>query len=420
MQSKLITLYEDSTSFLSDHHRYINDLWGLRDIVGRNNFILQADGSFRIMHYVGFYQSGKTRVQILPKVQRLSTEDESQKSLDFIYRLLKWTDFLKHKKLDAQFLSSSNTDLLEIFINLLIVNFIELFQRRTFKKYEAKVDNLQFIKGKIQFADTIRTNPILKHRHVVSFDEYTINNPINQIFKTLFLQLLRKTNSPENKKLLVIGLSFLEEVDTIVLSPQIFKTIRFDRLNSEYLPIFNLAKLFFHKGQPGLSEGKDKTLSFLIPLNDLFEEFIFKIISSFSTEDFQYHHHSPEVWLAKEGRENRFKLKPDFTITQNGNVITILDAKYKCPYNDAGVVDIDEKDLYQLTSYAFRYNCRKLFLIYPVFHGFDTSKSLITEYTINSAIGDVTLGIIQIDITEENLSKIIESVKNISQNFISS
>lgn len=416
MQSKLITLYEDSTSYLSDHEEYINDLSGLRDIVGRNNFVLQSDGSFRIMHYVGFYQSGKTRVQILPKIQRFGSEDEGQKSLDFIYRLLKWTDFLKYKKLDAQFLSASNTDLLEIFINLFITNFIDLFQRRTFKKYETQIDNLQFIKGKIHFSDTIRTNPILRHRHIVSFDEYSINNPLNQIFKTLSLQLLRKTNSPENKKLLVIGLSFLEEVDTIVLSPQVFKTVRFDRLNSEYVPIFNIAKLFFHKGQPGMSEGKDKTLSFLVPLNSLFEEFVFKVISSFRTKEFQYNHHSPEAWLAKEGNQNRFLLKPDFTITHMGDVVTILDAKYKCPFNESGVVDIGEKDLYQLTTYAFRYNCRKLFLIYPAFEGFDNSKPLIAEYTINSVIGDVTLDIVQIDIAEKDLTQIVESVRGIFSN----
>jgi 5-methylcytosine-specific restriction enzyme subunit McrC len=67
-QSDVITLFEDSTTLLRDYHDHLRNLNVLRDIVEPRNFSLQADGNIRVMHYVGFFQRGKTRVQILPKV----------------------------------------------------------------------------------------------------------------------------------------------------------------------------------------------------------------------------------------------------------------------------------------------------------------------------------------------------------------
>lgn len=416
MPSEVITIFEDYPKEIQGYEKHLQNLYVLRDIVGTNCFSLQSDGTFQVMHYVGFFQRGNTRVQILPKIYAKTdlasyTDDEVKYSLDFIYRMLYWSGYLNHKRLSPQLQSSSESDLLEIFIGLFINEFDDLFRRRIFRTYEQQEENQQFIKGKILFSETVRRNPILKHLHYVRFDEYTINNPLNQVFKSLILQLLGKTNSSNNKKKLVTGLTYLQDVDLINLNPNVFRKIKFDRLNTEFEPLFNLAKLFFHNLQPGLSEGKEKTVSFLLPIHLLFENFISRIFESFSDSELKFNYHKPQLPLALHNGVKVFWLEPDFTITCGDNVITILDTKYKFPFDKDGNVAINTGDLYQLSTYALRYNCKNLFLIYPKFLGIDNEKSLLTEYKIQSAFGIITLCVMQVDIMENDLIKITEEFR---------
>jgi 5-methylcytosine-specific restriction enzyme subunit McrC len=416
LKTETITVFQDYLNVLPDYEKHLHNLYALRDIIGRNNFSLQSDGTFQIMHYVGFFQKGNTRIQILPKIYSKTdlsvyNQTELTTSMDFLYRLLYWSGFLNHEKLAPQLQSSSSTDLLEIFIGIFITEFIELFSRKINRNYIQQEENQQFVKGKILFSETIRRNPLLRHLHYVRFDEYTINNPLNQIFKSLMLELLTKSNSSVNKRKLVIGLTYLQEVDLINLSGALFKQIRFDRLNTDFEPLFNLAKLFFHNSQPGLSQGKEKTFSFLVPVHLLFENFVAKVLDSFTSDDFEYCYHHPQLHLGKQNGENVFLLEPDFTIQHNNKVITILDTKFKYPFDKSGNVGISTDDLYQLIAYAVRYNCKKLFLIYPKFFGEKGASSLLAEYKIESPFGEISLRVIQIDIMNQKLSEITERLK---------
>lgn len=416
MKTETITIFSDYWNELPDYEKHLPNLYALRDIVGTNNFSLQADGSLQIMHYVGFFQKGNTRLQILPKIYAKTdlssfSGTELNTSLDFIYRLLYWSGFLNYKKLTPQLQNASATDLLEIFISIFINEFNELFSRKVHRTYIQQEENQQFIKGKILFAETVKRNPILKHRHYVRFDEYTINNPLNQIFKALIFELLAKTSSSTNKKKLVTGLAYLQEVDLISLNAFIFKKIKFDRLNADFEPLFNFAKLFFHNTQPGLSEGKEKTFSFLVPVHMLFEKFVAKIFVDFSSNAIEFSYHKPHLYLGKESGEEVFLLEPDFTIAYKDAILSVLDTKFKYPFNNKGNVEINDSDLYQLTTYAVRYNCTNLFLIYPKYLGSSIDKSLLAEYFLQSPFGEISLRIVQLDIMNDDLPSLKEDFK---------
>lgn len=418
MKTETITVFQDYLNSIPDYEKHIQSLYALRDIVGKNNFSLQADGTFQLMHYVGFFQKGNTRLQILPKIYSktdlpLYSETELETSLDFLYRLLYWSGFLNHKKLAPQLQSASSGDLLEIFVGIFITEFIDLFSKKIHRNYIQQEENQQFIKGKILFSETVRRNPLLRHLHYVRFDEYTINNPLNQIFKALILELLTRTTSSTNKRKLVTGLTYLQEVDLINLNSSAFRQIRFDRLNTDFEPLFNLAKLFFHNSQPGLSHGKEKTFSFLVPVNQLFENFVAKLLTSFSSDEFEYCCHRPQLHLGTHEGEDVFLLEPDFTILYQNSVVTILDTKFKNPFNKDGKVEIGTGDLYQLTTYAVRYNCTQLILIYPKFLGLNNERSILAEYVIKAPFGEISLRVIQIDIMSDNLNSIAEELRSL-------
>ena len=423
MNAKVVTIYEDYPNKLSDYSEHLGALNKLRNIIGARYFSLQVDGTLQIMHYVGFFQFGNTRIQILPKVYAKSSpgslsNSEITDSIGFVYRLLYASGYLNVKKLLPQLQNASGGDLLEIFIEIFISEFIKEFRKNVHRNYIQIEENQQFIKGKIIVSETVRRNPILKHLHYTRFDEFSINNSLNQVFKSLILLLLSKTKSVSNKKKLVIGLTYLQDVELVTLGESHFRKVKFNRLNNSFEPLFNLAKLFFYNQQPGLSEGEAETFSFLVPMHTLFERYLATIFDSFSNTSFTFHYHCPRYYLGKEGNKNVFQLEPDFTVFSGSRCICILDAKYKYPFKDSEENEnpdtkVSTSDLYQLCTYALRYSSKILVLIYPKFVGSPKDDSIISEYEIQSESGLVKLLIVQIDIIEKDMESISSNLYHV-------
>ena len=418
MNTKVVTIYEDYPNKLSDYREHLGALNKLRNTIGARYFSLQVDGTLQIMHYVGFFQFGNTRIQILPKVYAKSSPDsldclEVNESIGFVYRLLHASGYLNVKKLLPQLQNASGGDLLEIFIEIFISEFIKEFRRKIHRNYVQIEENQQFIKGKIIVSETVRRNPILKHLHYTRFDEYSINNPLNQVFKSLILLLLSKTKSVSNKKKLVIGLTYLQDVELVSLGEGHFRKVKFNRLNNSFEPLFNLAKLFFYNQQPGLSEGEAETFSFLVPMHKLFESYIATILGRFNETDLTFNYHSPKYYLGKEGSKEVFLLEPDFTVFSGTQCVCILDAKYKYPFNDKGDTKVNTSDLYQLSTYSLRYYCKMLVLVYPKYVGSPKDDSIISEYKIQSESGLVKLLIVQIDIIEKDMESISSNLYHV-------
>jgi 5-methylcytosine-specific restriction enzyme subunit McrC len=66
-----------------------------------------------------------------------------------------------------------------------------------------------------------------------------------------------------------------------------------------------------------------------------------------------------------------FVLKPDIALERPGEGIeAILDTKWKLLDEADKKLGISQADLYQMTSYAVRYGCNRVGLIYPATAGF--------------------------------------------------
>jgi hypothetical protein len=75
-----------------------------------------------------------------------------------------------------------------------------------------------------------------------------------------------------------------------------------------------------------------------------------------------------------------------------------LDVKYKNP--DQG---ISQEDVYQILTYALRYKCNKLFLVYPTFNNAQKPVEIINTYIISTDVGDIELSLIQVDLREKDI-----------------
>jgi 5-methylcytosine-specific restriction enzyme subunit McrC len=213
------------------------------------------------------------------------------------------------------------------------------------------------------------------HIHPLEFDEFTQDNPLNRLFKAVLLLLRRITQQETNRRRIRSVLLQMDEILTGSLEREMFDGIRFDRQNKDYQILFNMAKMFFFRSGFQFRAGSEHVISFLIPLNALFEKAVGRLVREALKDlpDLEIVEQGPVRWLSDSLLEadtlepewqNSFQLRPDVTVIQkDGNMIAILDAKYKNPEKPS------REDVYQMVTYASRYRCGQLFLIYPMFLG---------------------------------------------------
>lgn len=411
MNSEVISIFEDTQIKLQLTEKQKKDMIDLKDLWGRQNLSIQADGTVLMKHYVGFVVSGETRIQILPKIysgHNYDPNNEARESCELLLRLLSYSGYLSIKEIPKpQTIESCKNDLLEIFITMFIDKFLKYFCTDPHRQYETTEENLQFIKGKIMFQKSLLKNIYTNHMHYVEYEEFTIDTVLNRIFKTIFLKLIYATKINSSKVKIKLALTYLEDVNTIALSPIIFNSIKFTRLNEKYKPLYNFAKLFYYNQQPGFKNGDENAFTFLVPLNKLFEYYIFKLLEesdiTSNGKECKVNYQKPQHYLGEYEGEGIFLLKPDITVTEGNNVKIILDAKYK-KIAVRGDSFVSQADIYQMIGYAAHYKCKDIFLVYPVYKYKDKLEEPII-IKVKMFNEEISIRIIEVDILNENIEE---------------
>lgn len=398
----VIKVFEDRQQKVELTIQNMKDLFEMKNIIGGNNIIIQADGTLLIRHYVGFIQLNKTRLLVYPKISiGLDVEEEYEKSFEILTKMLMHSGFLSVKKIpEAQNITKFQNDLMELYISIFADELKVQFQRDINRGYNNQLENQSFIKGKVDFNETIKHNSFKKHLHYVRYDEFNENTLINRIFKTVIQILIVKTKVKQNKIKLKQILLWLEDVSELRIDKDIWNKVIFTRQNKKYKSAFNMAKLFYYNSSPIIKDGNISALSFLIPVNQVFEMYLFKLLDENGMSDYQIKFQGPIDYLAEKEGKKFLKMKPDITLIKNAKVSKVIDAKYKI------ITDIDEKilvaqgDVYQMLAYSVRYQCDDIYLIYPKSLA-DSQDGIITSFTISNYDKTVKIRIIKVDLEDD-------------------
>lgn len=274
------------------------------------------------------------------------------------------------------------------------------FQRDINRGYNNQLENQSFIKGKVDFNETIKHNSFKRHLHYVRYDEFNENTLINQIFKAVIQVLIVRTRVKNNKIKLKQLLLWLEDVATISIAEDTWNRIMFTRQNRKYESAFNMAKLFYYNASPNIKDGETSALSFLVPVNQLFELYLYKLLKRNLKSDYDIKYQSPINYLAELNGKKFLQMKPDITLLKNNQVCKIMDAKYKIVGDIDDNLTVSQTDVYQMLSYSVRYQCNDIQLIYPKLLNED-SDGLVASFTIQNYDQVVTVRLIKIDLTED-------------------
>ena len=372
------TIYEYS-EVKGDLKKYIIDTPLLHKYFKLDWYILKSQ------QYCGILNFGDKDYYLLPKV----ADNNDEKNLDIFIYMLMYAYDIKLENEDIASCKNEKHNILEVFIQLFAQRLFKEFGRGIYKEYITEQDNLTTLKGKYLINENLKYNHV-KNKIYCEFDEFSINNTLNQFFLFALKSLLPYT---KNKKLLKQCELALDEVEDKQFDINTLK-INFHRLNLRYRDSFEFALLLLNKSIPLFAKDK-KSFAFLFDMNMLFEKFIARIVKE--------KYDDVEV-LNKSKKFGELYLKPDI-IVRSKNII--IDCKYKIIQEDK-IANRDDR--YQMYVYANNFeNINATMLLYPK-HLDVIDKAIILGQNYKKVV--LKMKSIELDFDRDGFEEYIEEIKN--------
>ncbi|WP_103641519.1 McrC family protein [Campylobacter concisus] len=379
------------------------DLFKAVDAFTRENFATveflkpgrDKKGDFlQAQNYVGIIQtkSGDS-LEILPKIHdndNGSNKEAVENSKRILLRMLKTLKNHPFKNINIANLKSLNLPLLEIFISMFLDEVSKLIKIGIKSDYVELEDNLKFLKGKLKISEQIRKNIVHKERFYVCYQEFSIDRAENRLIKSTLEFLYRRSKSSKNQRLIREYLFIFDEISSSSDINADFSRLKLNRQTKHYEQALLWSKIFLQNKSFSPYRGSDVAFALLFDMNTLFESYFGNFIKK-KLPDAILQHSQKHLIEKPKG----FMLKPDiFLRHQKQNYIA--DTKWKIVKSGD---DISQADLYQLYAYGKKYECGRLYLVYPRISGVD-QKAMKFKYENN-----IWLNVLYFDLEKDEISR---------------
>lgn len=346
----------------------------------------------KFTQFCGVIQLGDLTIEVLPKIAR--QERDVLHCQQVLVRLLQVTGALPPQQVGEATLGQQRHALLDVFIEHFRGMVAQQMQLGLIRRYVPMEDELATVRGRIDLVRQVRLNAFSPQRVHCRFDEFDIDNPYNQVLSYVVGMLLHRTHHPAIKRGLNELLAHLAPASSRSFTPEQVEALVFDRLNQRWQPIFKRCAEFLRGLHPNVTAGGMPALALMFDMNRLFESYVtWRARRAF--KGLQIQPQGPRRFLAaNQAGKGVFQLRPDISVLKGTQVVLIADAKWKILSPEERKLGIASADLYQLVSYALRYQCQRLALIYPAMEG--VSLGLREKLTIEGS--DVQLAIYSIDL----------------------
>lgn len=400
----------------NDFRNFINECWNNRYSIyddsgllnenddSREQRFLTFDGNkIKARNYIGVINYEGEEITIYPKIfdKEIVNENLDNYLLANLMYWLRDSEKIKLPLVESSLDFIENDNFIEIFIYLFAKYTLELIYNKPYNTYEEVEEELEFLKGRLN------TNTYLKenlstgrwNKFNCTYEPYLYNNKFNQIIKYV-AKMLMLVSKKEETMVMLNNINFiLDEVEDIPCTIYDCNEVKLNRLQEDYNIVLNFCEMFL--GNSGVSRCKDENklnFCFLVPMELVFEDFIFNFIKNNFANDYKEitkqksNLFLSEVYVQESYLGRAFNLRQDIFLKAKDNSVKILDTKYKVlDFRDYPKFGISQSDMYQMTSYAFRGGYKDLGLIYPKVKGVDKEikysiKSPFIEDSINIEI----------------------------------
>ena len=375
--------YENKVPFKDDFdglELFLDDIWKNReknsfysdneeDKIESQRFLqfLYKSKEIKSNKYVGVIHYNGQKINLLPKIFFDPTQDCSSNEVHQIQNhILWWLSYCRKIKFPSYQASmgSAQSDFFEVLIYLFSKYTRELLNSAIYQQYEEVSEELSFIKGRLNVNQYINENISRGNWHKLNctYDAFVFDNEFNRIIKYVTTILFNVTSSAHNKKNLREILFILDEVSDERATAEQCSRITFNPIFGAFETVRDYCQLFLNNAVSFDYKNDLKLFAFLLPMEYVFEDFIFGFIEK-EIPSINAKSQRSDTYLDEEGV---FKLKPDLFL-QTSERSLIADTKYKIVYSDDKdpKKGISQNDLYQMLAYAVRFEVDEIVLFYP-------------------------------------------------------
>jgi len=359
---------------------FLDRIWNNRErsdyFISGSGLAIEAQRFIQFIHksdeiksnkYVGVIHFGGRTINLLPKIFFDSERNYSKKEVAQIhYHILWWLSYCRKTKFPSYNTQLGNTsgDFFEVLIYQFSKYTRELLNSSVYRQYQEVSNELPYIKGRLDTNTYINENISTGRWHKLSctYDAFVVDNKFNRIIKDVTKMLFNVTMVQENKKYLREILFMLDEVGDKTSTAEQCMNIFFNPMLAEFEVVRDYCILFLSGSISYDYKNDMKLFAFLIPMEYLFEDFVFGFINK-ELPDLKAKSQRSDTYLDEE---RDFNLRPDLYIETPTNSL-IADTKYKIVYSDESdpKKGIKQGDLYQMLAYAVRFNVDEIILFYP-------------------------------------------------------
>jgi len=323
--------------------------------------------------YVGVITVKDLTIYVLPKADKDAkeeTDSEKKKKNENLWRNRLTFMLSQVYKLNVQTSSPANLHwrpnvLLNIFLKKFLDEVAVLLNRGLIKTYRKTDGNRTALKGKLLFNKQIAYNCVHQERFYVRYTTYDYNHILNRIIRQALLAICDVTNSSDIKGRATSTFFNFPELDEVVVTPELFSRLIYDRKSEDYRNVIKLAEMILLNYSPDLHHGNNHVWTLMFDMNKLWEEFVFVTLRRKLTDCKVWDQKQKVLW---ESDNNRKHVKADIVV-QKGKETFVLDTKWKMPRYDGKIVPKDA-DLHQMYVYLDVYKneggkAKKVALLYP-------------------------------------------------------
>lgn len=225
------------------------------------------------------------------------------------------------------------------------------------REYISETDTISAIRGKIEITESIKNQSMIRSQMVCTYDEFSVNSPLNQIIKSTVMLLLKADISKARKKELRKLMVYFDDVSVIDVR-SINWSINYNRNNQTYRLLITVCYLVVKGLLQSKSDGPVKMMDFLDEqrMCRLYEKFILEY----------YKKHYPQIrtaasqidWALDDGIGTMLPtMQSDIMLSyQKGEIdkTLIIDAKYYAHTTQIqyDVHTLHSNNLYQIFTYV--------------------------------------------------------------------
>ena len=319
----------------------------------------------RFSQYCGVIGLGGDTIEVLPKIY---SQDNPDAGRGVLLRMLYLARRMSIAPVGAAGINLLQHRLLDVFIQYFCEELFAQLRKGALLRYVHREDNLPVLRGRLLIDRQLKLNGGHQGRLYCAFDELVEDNIYNQYIKCALGVVHGQARSLSAKRAATELLCRFDGVQDRQPAECRDWKLPERRDAKRFGNVFRQCGWFLRGHVQDVQAGERESLSVLFDMNRLFEDFVAaKLRKETLGRGFRVRAQGPQRHLVHEmDGHPRFSMKPDITfLAPDGQVLAVLDTKWKTLDSDVDKYGISQGDLYQMVAYGTRYRCSNLILIYP-------------------------------------------------------